>query len=102
MAFVSSYSHVVGASIPIASWEKAWWTLQSWKGYLQAFPSAPRVRVSARELANGDVRLMVQTCWENREELEEWIASDYTAHKMLGRLDPAPYDVTDDAYEDLS
>lgn len=102
MAFVSSYSHITGASIPTASWERAWWLLESWKAYVQAFPCAPRVRMSARELENGDVRLWVQTCCENPEELEEWMASDVTAPRLLGKLDPSPYDVTDDAYEDLS
>ena len=102
MAYVSSYSLVTAGSVPKSRWEEAWDTAASWKGYLQSFPGLLSVRISARELEDGDVRVKLETIWEHREQLEEWAACPYAATKLLAGLDTPAYDVTDEVFEDLS
>ncbi len=102
MAYVSSYSHLTAGSVPAASWEQAWASVLSWKGYLQAFPGLLTVRVSARPLDNGDVRLHLATVWEYREQADEWAACPYTGSRLLAACESPAYDVTEEILEDLS
>ncbi len=102
MAYVASYSHVIAGSVPAASWEQAWTTAGTWKSYLQAFPGLLAVRISARPLDNGDVRVQLATVWEHREQVEEWAASPYHGGRLLAGCDEPAYDVTDEVFEDLS
>jgi len=102
MAHVSSYSHLTAGSVPIGAWQEAWDSAASWKGYLQAFPGLLAVRISARPLDNGDVRLQMITVWEYREQLEEWVACPYTGTSLLAGLDRPAYDIAEEIFEDLS
>jgi heme-degrading monooxygenase HmoA len=102
MAYVSSYSLATSGSVAQASWPEAWDTAASWKGYLQGFPGLLAVRISARTLDEGDVRVRLVTVWEHREQLEEWAACPYAATKLLAGLDTPAYDVIEEAFEDLS
>ena len=102
MAYVSSYSHVTAGSVHAAEWEEAWDTAASWKGYLQSFPGLLEVRVSARPLADGDVRVRLEAVWEYREQLDEWAACPYTGTKLLAGLDTPAHDVTEEIFENLS
>ena len=102
MAYVSSYSHLTVASVPAGSWEQAWASVASWKSYLQAFPGLLTVRVSARPLDNGDVRLHLTTVWEYREQADEWAASPHAGSRLLAGSESPAYDVTEEIVEDLS
>jgi hypothetical protein len=102
MAQVSSYSHLTAGSVPIAAWPEAWDTAASWKSYLQAFPGLLAVRISARPLNSGDVRLQLITVWEYPEQLEEWVACPYSGKRLLAGLDLPAYDIDEEVFEDLS
>jgi heme-degrading monooxygenase HmoA len=102
MAYVSSYSHYTAGSVPVGSWEQAYHTAASWKSYLQSFPGMLNVRISARPLDNGDVRLHLVTIWEHLEQLTAWAESPYSGEKLLLGLDVPAYEVVAEVYEDLS
>jgi hypothetical protein len=102
MAYVNSYSHVTAGSVPAARWEEAWDTAASWKGYLQSLPGLLAVRISARPLDDGDVRVRLEAVWEHREQLEEWAACPYAGTALLAGLDTPAHDVTEEVFENLS
>jgi hypothetical protein len=102
MAYISSYSHVTAGSVPGARWDEAWETAASWKGYLQSFPGLLAVRISARALDDGDVRVRLETVWEHREQLEEWAICPYAGTALLAGLDTPAYDVVEEILENLS
>lgn len=102
MAEVTSYSHMVVASVPEHSWDEAWFALLTWKGFLQSLPGHMSTRVSAYPLGNGDVRLYVTVHWRYPEQMEEWMASDWSANKLLGHMKSPPYDVEEHILEDFS
>ncbi len=102
MAHIDSYSILTTANIPGDAWDEAWFVLTTWKGLLQSFPGSRTIRISARPLDNGDVRVLVFSVWANPEELEEWRASQYSAHKILKQLSQPAYDITEETLEDFS
>jgi hypothetical protein len=102
MAYISSYSHVTSGSVAAALWEEAWDTAASWKGYLQSFPGLLAVRISARALVDGDVRVRLEAVWEHLEQLEEWAACPYTGTALLAGLDTPASDITEEVFENLS
>jgi len=102
MAYVSSYSHVTSGSVAAAGWEEAWDTAASWKGYLQSFPGLLAVRISARPLDDGGVRVRLETVWEHRGQLEEWAGSPYAGTALLAGLDLPASEITDEIFENLS
>lgn len=102
MAHVPTYSHLTTAAVPEPSWDEAWFGLLSWKGYLQAFPGFMAMRVSARALDNGDVRVHVATVWEHPEFLEEWRNSDWSARYLLEAIHPPAYDIAEETLEDFA
>ena len=102
MAYVSSYSHVTAGSVAAREWEEAWDTAATWKGFLQSFPGLLTVNISARPLADGDVRVRLESVWEHREQLETWAACPYSGMKLLAGLDTPAYDVTEEVFENLS
>lgn len=102
MAHIDSYSHVTTATIPRDVWDECWFALQSWKGYLQSFPGFLSMRLAARPLENGDVRVHSATVWEYPEQLEAWRDSDWSAESILTTLSQPAYDVVEETYEDFS
>lgn len=102
MAHIPSYSHLTSAAIPADSWDESYFGLLSWKGYLQAFPGFIAMRVSARALENGDVRVHVQTVWEHPEYLEEWRGSKWTARYLLEAINPPGYNIVEETLEDFA
>ena len=101
MAHVISYSHLTMASIPENAWDEAWFSIQSWKGYLQSFPGLLSIRMSARALDNGDVRFHVSTAWEYPEQLETWRESKWSAESLLTSISQPAYDVDQETLEDF-
>ncbi len=101
MASVSSYSHITVSTIHKETWDEAWFSIMSWKGYLQSFPGFLQVRLAAREMENQDIRFHVVTVWEYVEQLEEWVKSKWSAESLLKSLPQSAYDIVTEAYEDL-
>jgi hypothetical protein len=102
MAHVQSYSHATSGTIPASSWATAWFTISSWKGFLQSFPGFQSQRLSIRALDNGDIRFHAVTVWDEHEQLEEWVGSDWSAESLLTSLDPPVYDLVSESLADLS
>jgi hypothetical protein len=102
MAEIVSYTHVTTCTVPEQGWDEAFFALQTWKGYLQSFPGMNAVRISAKPLDNGDVRVHVYTQWQYPEELEEWLQSKVSAVYVLNSIEQKPYDMEDRIVEDFS
>ncbi len=102
MAHIISYSHLTVASVPADVWDSAWFSLMSWKGYLQSFPNGNTIRISAYALENGDVRVYTFTVWDNIEALETWRGSEWSARSILEAIQPPAYDISEATLEDLS
>ncbi len=102
MAHIDSYSHFVTANVPAEAWDEAWMVLTTWKGFLQSFPGSRTIRISARPLDNGDVRVLVFSVWSYPEDLEEWRASEYSASSLLSQLSRPAYDISEETLEDFS
>lgn len=104
MAEIVSYSHVTEASVPVQVWDEAYYSLSSWKGYLQSFPGFLGLRMSAYALENGDVRVHTATIWEYPEQLEAWRESTWSAEAILSALggEQPVYDVLERTYEDFA
>lgn len=101
MAHIISYSHVTRATIPADVWDEAWFTIQSWKGYLQSFPGFLNIHLAARPLENGDVRMHVATIWEYPEQLEAWRESHWSAQHILTALSHQAYNLDEETFEDF-
>ena len=101
MAYIPSYSHYTMASIPAEVWDEAWFSIQSWKGYLQSFPGLGHFSFAARPLDNGDVRFISATHWEYPEQLEEWRNSQWSMDNLLKSIRKPAYDITEETFEDL-
>lgn len=102
MPDVHGYSQLTTGTVPAASWEVAWNTLQSWKGLMQSFPGLNGVRIEARALDGGAVRLATSAVFETLEQLEEWAATPYTpATALTGLPQPVP-DLQVEAFEVLT
>ncbi len=102
MAYIFSYSHITTATIPAESWDEAWFAMQSWKGYLQAFPGLLAVRLSARAMENGDVRFHSQTSWEYPEQLAEWRDGHWSMRNLLSSISKPAFDIAEETMEDFS
>ena len=102
MGHVVAYSHLTTATIAADVWDEAWFSLSSWKGYLQSFPGLHHTRMSARALDNGDVRVHIATVWEYPEQLEEWRESDWSAENLLRNLSRPATDIREETLEDFA
>lgn len=102
MPDIHGYSHVTTATVPAAGWDVAWDTLESWKGLMQSMPGISAVRIEARRLAGGDVRLYTSAIFETLEQLEEWAVSPYTPGTALTGLPVAVPDLRVEAFEVLT
>jgi len=102
MAEVVGYSHLTRATVPERSWDGTWFALQTLKGYLQSFPGHIMTRISARPVANGEVRVIVSIHWQHPEQLEAWRESDLSIARMFQTIEPAPHDIEEETLEDFS
>lgn len=102
MPDIHGFSYVTTGTVPASSWDVAWDTLQSWKGLMQSFPGFQALRIEARRLADGSVRLYTNTQFETVAELEEWARSPYTAEVALTGLPEAVQNLQSEAFEVLT
>ncbi len=101
MAYIASYSHVTTGVVPRDSWDEIWFAFQSWKGYLQSFVGLQSVRISARALDNGDIRVHTATIWDEPEHLESWRESQWSFKNLLVNVRHPAYDIDEETYEDM-
>ncbi len=101
MAYVAGYSHITLGSVPAEIKDEVWLSFESWIGFLQSFPGIMDIRISARELANGDIRFLIESRWEYPEQLEAWAASKWAADKLLMAFPKPAYDVQAEPFMDL-
>lgn len=102
MGHVVGYSHLTIATVPSEAWDEAWFSIASWRGYLQSFPGLQESRLSARALEqSGDVRVHIATIWEYPEQLEAWRESKWSAASLLTNLSRPAYDVHEETLEDF-
>lgn len=102
MAYIIGYSRLTSLTVPATAWDEAWFALASWKGYMQSFPGYQAIRISARALDNGDVRVHTAVSFEYPEQLEEWRTGPFTIEHLLTSIDEPAYDVVGESVEDLS
>lgn len=102
MAHVSAYSQMTTATVPRGVWDESWFSLASWKGYLQSLPGCLGIRLAARTLESRDVRLHVTTLWEHPEERQAWLESAWSAEHLLRNLDQPAYDLVTEEYDVFS
>lgn len=102
MPYVASYSNITTAEIPEGSWEEAWAFLASWRGFLPSIPGFLESSIGARRIDDERVRIHTVTTWEELEQLEEWLASEWTAAKSLARLTHPPDSVSEEVIEDYA
>ncbi len=101
MPYIAGYSHVTLGSVPAEIKDEVWLSFESWMGFLQSFPGLMEVRIAARELANGDIRFLINTRWQYPEQLEDWSNSKWAADKLLMAFPKPAYDVLGEAFMDI-
>ncbi|MDQ6737674.1 MAG: hypothetical protein M3Z30_08240 [Gemmatimonadota bacterium] len=99
MAHVSAYSQVTTGTVPRAVWDESWFSIASWKGYLQSIPGCLGIHLAARRLESGDARIHVTTLWQHDEQRQAWVESDWAAERLLRSLDRPAYDIITEAYD---
>ena len=87
MSGIAAYSQVVGAIVDGTAWDEAYFSL--------------RFDLWARDLDNGDVKLVVVTNWEQPEQLALWLEKGITVDAILRAMQPAPSQLTVDLYEEI-
>lgn len=102
MPFVSAYHHVTVVEVPRGSWEELMYSLSAWKGFLQPFPGFFAVRLAARALPEGTVRVHVTTIWEFEEQLRSWLRGDSTPRTIVEGLSQPGTVVDEQVLEELS
>jgi len=102
VAYVDSYSRITSGTIPAEVWDEVWFSLASWKGYLQSVPGFRGLRFAARALNDGNVSFYLTTSWSYPEQLEEWHGSPAAGDKLLTKFGVEIKDLQSDTYEDLS
>ena len=99
MAVTHSHSCITIASFPESNWHESEPLLETWKSVLQSVPGYLGSQVWLRRLDNGDVRCVIRITWEYREQLEVFLASRWAPEHLFATLDPAPYDVVAEHFE---
>ena len=101
MSGIAAYSQVVGAIVDGTAWDETYFSLLSLKAHLQAVPGYQRFDLWARDLDNGDVKLVVVTNWEQPEQLALWLEKGVTVDAILRAMQPTPSQLTVDLYEEI-
>lgn len=103
MAHIPSYSHVTTATIPAAAWYDAWPLLAGWRDWLLSQETVLTVQHVARKVENGDVRVMVIVQWEEPEQRDTWSQqAEWRPQRILERLRHPAYDISEEAFEDVT
>lgn len=93
MSAVHTHSSFTMASFHASNWHDAEPLLETWKSLLQSLPGYIVCDMWIRRLDNGDVRCVIRVTWEYREQLEEFLASQWAPETIIRTLEPQPYDI---------
>ncbi len=99
MSVVHTHSTLTSASFHQANWHEAEPLLETWKALLQSLPGYITSETWIRRLENGDVRCTIRVTWEYREQLEEFLDSQWSTDKLIATLAPPPYDIRSEHME---
>ena len=102
MSSVAAYSQIVDAVVPHAAWDEAYFSLLSLKMHLQSLPGWQGFDFWAKNLTNGDVKLVVVTNWDYPDQLALWLKNGMTVDALLKALDPPARSVHVDLYEEIA
>lgn len=102
MPEVTSWEHRTTAVVGSGTWEEAWHSLVSWRGYLQSLPGFLAMRLAVRGLEGGDVEVHVDTLWEHREHLERWLQGPFLPRRIFAELTSAGRVTTDVVLQGLT
>lgn len=95
MPDVASWEHRTTAVVPAAIWAETWYSLTSWRGFLQSVPGCLAVRLAARPLEGDEIEVHVDTLFEHREQLEAWMEGPFLPRRVFADLSE-PGTVIDD------
>lgn len=90
------------ATVPQAVWDESWFAIASWKSYHQSIPGCVGIRLAARALESGDVRVHVTTLWEHVVQRRTWTESSWTARHLLTAMEKPAYDIVEEEYDVFS
>ncbi|MBD1549607.1 hypothetical protein [Roseibium aggregatum] len=99
MSVSHTHSCFTTASFQEANWHNVEPLLESWKSLLQGLPGYIGSDFWIRRLENGDVRCILRVGFEHREQLEEFLESRWAPEHVIASLEPQPYDVAIDHFE---
>ena len=102
MSSITAYAQVVEAIVPRAAWDEAFFALNSLKSHLQSLPGWQRFDVWARDLDDGDVKLVVVTNWDFPVQLALWLEQGSTVDAILRSMQPPAKSLKVDLYEAIS
>ncbi|MBF9030961.1 hypothetical protein HKCCE3408_11200 [Rhodobacterales bacterium HKCCE3408] len=99
MSVAQTHSCFTFASFHHENWHDAEPLLESWKALLQGLPGFVVCDLWLRRLENRDVHCIIRVAFEHREQLEEFLKSRWAPELIIESLDPQPYDVVIDHFE---
>lgn len=102
MGSTIAYTQIVNAIVPKDAWDETYFSLISLKAHIQSLPGWQRFDFWARDLEDGDVKLVVVTNWDSPVQLRQWLEKGQTADAILRSMDPAPKELTVDVFEEIA
>ncbi len=99
MTYTHTHSSITRASVPLDEWHQAQPLLETWRSLLQSLPGYIHSEVLLRRLENEDIRCVIRVTWEYREQLNAFVSCRWATETVLATLDPAPYDVQTEIFE---
>jgi len=102
MSGTIAYAQVVEAVIPRDAWDETYFSLLSLKSHIQSLPGWQRFDLWARDLQDGDVKLVAVTNWDHAHQLELWLKGGVTPDAVLRSMQPLPKALNVDLYEEIA
>lgn len=102
MGTTIAYTQIVNAVVSKAAWDEVYFSLLSLKAHIQSLPGWQRFDFWARDLENGDVKLVVVTNWDYPVQLSQWLERGHTADAILRSITPAPIELSVDVFEEIA
>ncbi|MEJ2013024.1 MAG: hypothetical protein P8X64_12480 [Anaerolineales bacterium] len=102
MSGTIAYAQVVEAVIPRDAWDETYFSLISLKSHIQSLPGWQRFDLWARNLEDGDVKLVVVTNWDHAHQLEQWLKKGITPEAVLRTMKPELRSINVDVYEEIA
>jgi hypothetical protein len=97
-----AYAQLVETVIPAEAWDEAYFALLSFKAHIQSLPGWQRFDFWARDLEDGDIKVIIVTNWDHPEQLERWLENGVTADAVLRSIRPAPTSINVELFEEIA